>query len=81
MGFLPVMDDGQFGLALIQQRQGVHDEAGNNVQLHLGPQVPIRIHRGHQPVETVVALDRDPQGARVALGQARHIPACLGHLG
>jgi len=28
-----------------------------------------------------VALDRDSQGSRIALGQARHIPARLRHLG
>ena len=75
------MNDGEFRLAAIEQRQGIDHETRNDVELHLRPKRPIGIHGRHEPVEAVVALHRNPQRSGMTLRQARHVPAGLGHLG
>ena len=54
--FLAVVDDREFGLGPLEQRQRIDDESGDDVQLNLGPQRPVGVHGRHQPVEAIVAL-------------------------
>ena len=81
MRLRPVVDDGEFRLTALEQRQRIDDETGDDVELHFGPQRPVGVHRRHQPIEAIVALHRNAQGPRMALGEARDVASRFGHLG
>ncbi len=80
MGCLRMVNDGEFRLTVVEQRQRVDQETGNDVELDFRPEGPVGIHGRHQPVEAIVALHRHAQRSGVTLSQASDVPSCLGHL-
>ena len=60
MIFLPIVDDGQFGLAVIEERgSGLTTNPEMMSNSTSGPKAAIGVHCRHEPVEAVMALHRD----------------------
>ena len=72
-----IVNHRELRLAALEQGQGVDDETRDDVELDLGPQGPIGVHRRHEPIEAIVALHGDSQGPRMPLRQARDVASRL----
>ena len=72
--------DGEIGAVLQQESDGVCLKAGNDVQFDLRPHGAKFAHCGHEPVETGVAFDCQPQFACFAFDDAGEVALGGGNL-